>query len=64
MSTTACNGFITVKMTNECRRKIMDLADEMAAAATQKNAQSYDNLMRARKMLETELSGVENTYNF
>lgn len=51
-----CTISLTMKISNDSKKKIMDLADEMAAAASDKCAQSYDNLMRARKMLEAELS--------
>jgi hypothetical protein len=34
----------------------MDLADEMAAASSERSAQSYDTLMKARKQLEAQLN--------
>lgn len=50
-----CNVTLAITMSNDCKRHIMDLADEMAAAATERNAHAYDNLIRARKMLEAKL---------
>ena len=50
-----CNISLSIKMSDDYKNNIMDLADEMAAAATEKNAHSYDNLIRARKMLEAKL---------
>lgn len=59
-----CNISLTVKMSEESKKKIMNLADEMAAAATERNAHSYENLIRARHALEIELeNSLAKTYN-
>lgn len=47
-----------VQMTEDFRRRILALADEMAASASEKSAHSYDNLIRARAELKGELETV------
>lgn len=51
-----CHIALTAKLSTETKNKIMNLADEMAAASAERSAQSYDNLMRARRLLESELN--------
>ena len=64
MTTQCCKISLVVKISAATKKKIMDLADEMAAASSERSAQSYDTLMRARKTLETELSeNLVTTYN-
>lgn len=50
------NISLTVNFSNNYKQTIMDLADEMAAASSERNAQSYDALMKARKQLEAQLN--------
>ena len=47
---------LTVNFSSNYKQAIMDLADEMAAASSERSAQSYDTLMKARKQLEAQLN--------
>jgi hypothetical protein len=49
------NIAFSITISDDYKNSIIGFADEMAAAASERTAHSYDNLIRARKMLESKL---------